>query len=112
VTPVHDAWRTLEIDPDGVFGRIASRPRAERADAAEVELEVARRRARELMIKYHPDRNQGDSAAEAKFKNIQAAIQLLVDSTQEFRRKLIEVLEEDARRKLDRQKNAVFIKIG
>lgn len=112
MTPAHNAWKILEIDPDGVFGRIASRPRAERADAAEVELEVARRRARELMIKYHPDKNPGDPAAEAKFKEVQAAIQLLVDSTQEFRQKLIEVLEEDARCKAERQKNAVFIKIG
>jgi hypothetical protein len=108
----HDAWKILEINPDGVFGRIASRPRAERADAAEVELEVARRRARELMIKYHPDRNPDNPVAEAKFKEVQAAIQLLTDSTQEFRRKLIEVLEEDTRRKTERQKNAVFIKIG
>ena len=35
---------------------------------------------RKLAMKYHPDRNQGDSAAEEKFKEINEAYDVLRDS--------------------------------
>merc|ERR1711892_426647 len=34
---------------------------------------------RKLALKYHPDKNQGDAAAEAKFKEISAAFEVLSD---------------------------------
>lgn len=35
---------------------------------------------RKLAMKYHPDRNSGDSAAEEKFKEIQNAYSILSDN--------------------------------
>ncbi|MBU0859322.1 MAG: DnaJ domain-containing protein, partial [Alphaproteobacteria bacterium] len=34
---------------------------------------------RKLAMKYHPDRNQGDATAEAKFKEVNEAYQTLSD---------------------------------
>ena len=34
---------------------------------------------RKLAMKYHPDRNQGDSAAEQKFKYVSQAYEILKD---------------------------------
>ena len=34
---------------------------------------------RKLAMKYHPDRNQGDSAAEQKFKDVSQAYEILKD---------------------------------
>jgi molecular chaperone DnaJ len=45
-------------------------------DATEDDLKKAYRR---LAMKYHPDRNQGDSAAEAKFKEVNEAYDILKD---------------------------------
>ena len=39
-----------------------------------------KRAFRKLAVKYHPDRNQGDKEAEAKFKEINEAYQILSDS--------------------------------
>ena len=36
---------------------------------------------RELAMKYHPDRNPGDTVAEEKFKKISAAYSVLGDET-------------------------------
>ena len=36
---------------------------------------------RELAMKYHPDRNPGDTVAEEKFKKISAAYSVLSDET-------------------------------
>merc|ERR1711953_1072484 len=38
---------------------------------------------RKLALKYHPDKNQGDAAAEAKFKEISAAFEVLSDPKKE-----------------------------
>ena len=46
-------------------------------NADEREIKKAYKR---LAMKYHPDRNQGDSAAEAKFKEIKEAYEILTDS--------------------------------
>ena len=35
---------------------------------------------RKLAMKYHPDRNQGDSAAEQKFKDVSQAYEILKDT--------------------------------
>lgn len=45
--------------------------------ASEDEIKKAFRR---LAMKYHPDRNQGDKAAEEKFKEVQQAYEILSDS--------------------------------
>lgn len=45
-------------------------------DATEEDIKKA---YKDLALKYHPDRNQGDSKAEEKFKEVNAAYQLLKD---------------------------------
>src|SRR6478735_5163158 len=40
---------------------------------------------RKLAMKYHPDRNPGDSAAEEKFKEVQKAYAVLSDSSKRAR---------------------------
>ena len=45
--------------------------------AEEREIKKAYKR---LAMKYHPDRNQGDKEAEAKFKEIKEAYEVLTDS--------------------------------
>ena len=44
--------------------------------ASEAEIKKAYRK---LALKFHPDRNQGDSSAEAKFKEISYAYEILSD---------------------------------
>ena len=44
------------------------------ADASEI-----KRKFRQLALKYHPDRNQGNKAAETKFKEISEAYDILSD---------------------------------
>ncbi len=39
-----------------------------------------RKAYKRLAMKYHPDRNQGDKEAEAKFKEIKEAYEVLTDS--------------------------------
>lgn len=51
-------------------------------NASDAEIKKAYRK---LAMKFHPDRNQGDSAAEEKFKQINEAYQVLSDSTKRAR---------------------------
>ena len=44
--------------------------------ASEAELKKAYKK---LAMKYHPDRNQGDKSAEAKFKEVSEAYEVLTD---------------------------------
>lgn len=46
-------------------------------DASDTEIKKAYRK---MAIKYHPDKNQGDSEAEAKFKDVAEAYEILSDS--------------------------------
>ena len=55
-----DYYKTLEVSPD----------------ASEDQIRKAYRR---LALKYHPDRNPGDSRAEEQFKEIAEAYGVLVD---------------------------------
>lgn len=43
---------------------------------------------RALVMKYHPDRNPGDATAEAKFKEIQTAYEVLEERQELFTPKL------------------------
>src|SRR5207245_5820927 len=51
-------------------------------DASEAEI---KRAYRKLASKYHPDRNPGDKSAEARFKEIQEAYEVLSDKTKRAR---------------------------
>lgn len=47
--------------------------------------ETIKKAFRKLALKYHPDRNQGDKLAEAKFRECSEAYQVLADATQRAR---------------------------
>jgi len=73
---IADAWRALGEDPEEVVREIRSCPDVpSRIAAAEAALSRAERIAKALMAAHHPDRNQGDSSAERRFKRVQAALE-------------------------------------
>jgi hypothetical protein len=109
---LYEAWKILGINLEEVASRIISRPRIDRGKAAEVEFDIAKKYARNLMAKYHPDRNLDNIEAQTKFKDVQNALEVINKATEEFVQELQSVLEEEAQHKLKRQKNAVFIKLG
>lgn len=101
---LREAWTTLGLDPDGVFGRIASRTgRDERVRAAEEELAGARSVARRLMGLHHPDRNPGDPLASERFRRTEEALRTIERETARLR--------ELAREADGREPRDVFIEI-
>ena len=47
--------------------------------------EVIKKSFRKLALKYHPDRNPGDQEAEAQFREVSEAYQILSDTEQRAR---------------------------
>lgn len=63
--------------------------------ARDASVDDIKRAYRKLAVKYHPDRNQGDEAAENKFKTVTRAHEVLTDQT---KRRLYDEFGEDGLR--------------
>lgn len=62
---------------------------------------AVKKRYREMAMRYHPDKNPGDAAAEERFKKISAAYQILTDPRAKAEWEARTRSEEDARRSRD-----------
>jgi len=86
---LREAWETLGKDPDRIMEILFGLPDIQsRAEATEKILEKARKLARDLMIKNHPDVNPDDPLAGEKFKQVQAALSTIESHTKEFQNKV------------------------
>lgn len=90
-----EAWRLLGEDPGRVAATMRAAPLASRGDVAARLLDRARRSAKALMVKNHPDKNPGDAGAQARFVAVQAALAALEEHTADFCRKLAAKVLED-----------------
>jgi len=104
VLSAHEAWTILGKDSKKVLQRLASIPRAQRVEAAEQDLEEAKKIAKKLRGVHHPDRG-GDTEI---FKRIGAALEALEYHTEEFKRKM-KLFEDQSAEKESRR---VFIRLG
>jgi len=102
--PVGIAWTTLGYNFPDVISRLISFPKSQRVAAANTELELARKAARQLLVLHHPDKG-GDPE---KFKRVNEAIQSIEAHTYEFAKKMVEVMASDEERT---SKNS-FIKLN
>jgi thiamine biosynthesis lipoprotein ApbE len=81
---IPSAWRKLGFDFVSIMSELASLPRKERVSRAREMLDSAKKKARSLMGKYHPDRG-GD---EAEFRAVADALQTIEDATDDFEKKM------------------------
>lgn len=79
---LREAWATLGFDPDEIVSRIrAGRTPRERLEVAERAAEEAKRVCAKVSAAHHPDRNQGDAGASARFRRTQNALQVISEET-------------------------------
>ena len=91
---VWEAWKLLGKDPQVIMGILQGSPSPQgKAQVAKDILEIARKLAKKLMAKNHPDLNQDDPTAINRFKQIQAAISTIEINTEEFQHKVKRVIE-------------------
>lgn len=83
IIPLDKAWRLLGRDPAAVAARVAALPRERRVGALREAVEEAKKLARALMAKHHPDRG-GDPS---KFRLAKAALESIEHHTDEYARK-------------------------
>lgn len=80
------AWRALGKDPVELMASMRSLPDLDsRLSAAEAACEEAKKLARGLMRKNHPDVNPGDSGAAGRFREAQEALDCVRWHTGELR---------------------------
>lgn len=85
------AWRILGKNASVILSEIKALPtRAARVEATTLALEKARKIARELSLKYHPDKNPSEDSA-AKFRDVQNAVACITYHTEELLRKSNEI---------------------
>jgi hypothetical protein len=90
------AWTILGRDPEKVMATLKAVQGMEaRSEAAEKAYMRAQKIARGLLAQCHPDRNQGDSAAHAKFLQIQAALDTIKYYTEELKEKILEARKKE-----------------
>jgi len=84
---LHKAWSLLGRDSERIIHTIKALPRDQRAEAAKKILEKAKKMAKELSSKHHPDVG-GDPE---KFKLIWEAVRIIETHTKEFELRLKEL---------------------
>jgi len=86
------AWWTLGQDPKALIESMAKLPtRRERLEAAEKALDRAKKLAKEVSSRNHPDKHPGDPGASAKFREVQEALQSIIHHTAVLREKNAEL---------------------
>jgi hypothetical protein len=86
---LREAWEILGKDPDRIMQLLSDLPDVKsRAEATGKILEKARKLARNLMAKNHPDVNPDNPAASDKFKEIQEALSTIESHTKKFQAKV------------------------
>lgn len=103
--PLERAWRLLGRSLAEISARVAALPRDKRLEALRGEVNEAKRLARDLMVKHHPDRG-GDPA---KFKLAGDALASVEHHTEEFARKAVERAKAEEERA---ERRGPVIKIG
>lgn len=98
------AWRLLGQDSSEIYSRILDKPKGERVEALRCEYLYAKKYAKVLMAKHHPDRG-GDPT---KFRLIHEALSVIEFHTNEYERKY-----EEKRRSVEEaaERRGVFIKV-
>jgi len=84
---IHEAWRRLGKDANLIMTEVSKLPRAERSSALEKLASEAKRLARPLLAKHHPD--IGGNASE--FRNIQDSVTAITNHTNKFKEELSEI---------------------
>ena len=77
--PLNRAPRTGNWENEGAMATAKKDPYVALGVARDAEASAIKRAYRRLAQQYHPDRNQGDSAAEERFKEVSAAYGVLSD---------------------------------
>lgn len=103
--PLDRAWTVLGRNPRAVAAGVAALPRERRLEAIKAALEEAKKLARALMVKHHPDRG-GDPAL---FREVGEALASVEAHTLEAERVSAEKAKEAEARAL---KRGPLIKIG
>ena len=89
--PINEAWIALGFDFQNIITKLAQTPLNQRVEAANQELEDARKAARKLLIAHHPDQG-GDPE---KFKRVNSALQAIEAHTAAFAKKMAERNDKD-----------------
>ena len=100
-----EAWMVFGKDARDVLRDLSSKPRKERVALARTMLDEAKKMAKKLMAKHHPDRG-GDSKM---FVRVQNAIASLEEHTNEFELRMQEAILRAEEKAL--KSNRVLIKI-
>jgi hypothetical protein len=98
---VWDAWKLLGRDPQIIAGMLQESSLQNKAQIADDTLDTARKLAKKLMAKSHPDVNPDDPNAADKFKQIQDALSVIEVNTEDFKNKVGQAIE--------KKKNSVVI---
>lgn len=95
-----EAWEAVGGSAEAVFDRARrAGDTAARAAVLRASVEEARRLARTMMARHHPDKNPGDAGAASRFVRVQEALRLIEHETAEFERKAANRAEEQERRR-------------
>jgi hypothetical protein len=85
--PLHEAWSILGKDAKIIMIEVANLPRDKRAAALLIFVDEAKRLAKSLMAKHHPDRG-GDGS---EFRRVQDALSAIVHHTDEFIKRIADI---------------------
>jgi hypothetical protein len=89
---IHEAWARLGKDANLIVNEVSKLPRSERSAALDKLTDEAKRLARPLLAKYHPDKG-GDVS---NFRVIQDSVTAIVNHTNEFKKRVSEITKRSA----------------